>query len=116
MRYKFKQMKYLFLGLAIILEVTGSSFLKASEGFSKFVPSIITVMAMVGCFFFLSLALKSIPLGYAYAIWAGVGIVLTALVSVFIFHQKLDLPAVAGIALILAGVLVMNLFSKSVVH
>jgi len=109
-------MKYLFLALAISLEVVGSSFLKASDGFSKLVPSVVTAVAYLACFFFLSLALKTIPLGIAYAIWAGLGIVLTAAVSVFIFKQNLDLPAIAGIALIIAGVVVMNVFSKSGGH
>ncbi|MET4141132.1 multidrug efflux SMR transporter [Pedobacter sp. UYP1] len=109
-------MKYLFLGLAITLEVIGSSFLKASDGFSKLLPSIITFIALVGCFFFFSQALKSIPLGIAYAIWAGLGIVLTAAVSVVIFKQTLDLPAILGILLIITGVIVMNVFSKTNAH
>jgi len=109
-------MKYLFLGLAIALEVIGSSFLAKSNGFTKLVPSIITVIAFSACFYFFSQALKSIPLGIAYAIWAGLGIVLTALVSVFIFKQKLDLPAILGLALIVSGVLVINLLSKSAGH
>lgn len=109
-------MKYLFLGLAIVLEVLGSSFLKASNGFTKLVPSIITIIAFLACFFFLSQALKSIPLGIAYAIWAGLGIVLTALVSVFVFKQTLDFPAILGIIIIIIGVIVMNVFSKSTGH
>ena len=109
-------MKYLFLGLAIALEVIGSSFLAKSNGFTKLVPSIITVIAFSACFYFFSQALKSIPLGIAYAIWAGLGIVLTALVSVFIFKQKLDFPAILGLVLIVSGVLVINLFSKSAGH
>lgn len=109
-------MKYLFLALAIALEVTGSSFLKASDGFSKTVPTTVTIVAYIACFFFLSLALKTIPLGVAYAIWAGLGIVLTAVISVAVFKQSLDLPAVIGILLIVAGVVVMNFFSKSATH
>ncbi len=109
-------MHYLYLALAIILEVIGSSFLKASNGFSKLLPSIITVVAMCGCFFFLSQALKSIPLGFAYAIWAGVGIILTALVSVIIFKQNLDIPAIIGITFIVIGVVILNVFSKSATH
>ena len=109
-------MKYLFLGLAIILEVIGSSFMKVSNGFSKVTPSIVMVVAYLVSFYFLSLALKSIPLGIAYAIWGGLGIVLTAIVSVTIFKQSLDLPAIVGIILIVSGVLVMNLLSKSISH
>ncbi|KLT69756.1 MULTISPECIES: DMT family transporter [Flavobacterium] len=109
-------MKYVFLGLAIILEIVGSSFLKKSEGFTKLVPSIVTVVAFVTCFYFFSHALKSIPLGFAYAIWAGFGIVLTAIISVILFKQSLDLPAIIGILLIVSGVVIMNVFSKSATH
>lgn len=109
-------MKYLFLGLAIIFEVVGSSFMKASEGFTKWLPSIVVVAAYLICFYFLSLALKTIPLGVAYAIWAGLGIVLTAMVSVFIFKQKLDSPAIIGILFIVIGVVIMNFFSKTSAH
>ena len=109
-------MKYLYLALAIVLEVLGSSFMKASDGFSKLLPTTITIIAYIACFFFLSQALKSRPLGIAYAIWGGLGIVLTALISVIIFKQSLDLPAIIGIILIVAGVFVMNFFSKSSTH
>lgn len=109
-------MKYIFLALAILFEVIGSSFLTASKGFTKIIPSSITVIAYLACFVFLSQSLKYIPLGIVYAIWAGVGIVLTALISVFVFKQTLDLPAIIGIALIVAGVLVMNLFSQTHSH
>lgn len=113
---KQKTMKYLFLSLAIVLEVIGSSFMKASDGFSKLLPTAITVVAYIACFFFLSQALKSIPLGIAYAIWGGLGIVLTAIISVIVFKQSLDIPAIIGIILIVAGVVVMNFFSKSAAH
>lgn len=106
-------MKYLYLALAIGLEVIGSSFLKASEGFTKWSPVAITIVAYVLCFYFLSMALKSIPLGVAYAIWGGLGIVLTSIISVVIFKQTLDTPAIIGIALIVLGVVVMNFFSKT---
>ncbi|REC52725.1 QacE family quaternary ammonium compound efflux SMR transporter [Chryseobacterium piscium] len=109
-------MKYVFLSLAIILEVVGSSFMKASHGFTKLLPTVVTVVAYLVCFFFLSQALKSIPLGIAYAIWGGLGIVLTAIISVVVFKQSLDIPAIIGIILIVAGVVVMNFFSKSAAH
>jgi small multidrug resistance pump len=109
-------MKYLFLALAIILEVIGSSFMKSSNGFSKLIPSTVTIVAYIACFFFLSQALKSIPLGVAYAIWGGLGIVLTAVISVVIFKQSLDLPAIIGIILIVSGVMVMNFFSSTSSH
>jgi len=111
-----KIMRYLYLTLAIAFEVVGSSFMKASEGFSKWVPSSIVIIAYLTCFYFLSLALKTIPLGIAYAIWGGLGIVLTAIISVVIFKQKLDIPAIVGIVLIVSGVVVMNFFSKTTTH
>jgi small multidrug resistance pump len=109
-------MKYLFLALAIISEVVGSSFLNASNQFTKLIPSAITVAAYLLCFYFLSIALKSIPLGTAYAIWGGLGIVLTAIISVVVFKNKLDIGAIIGISLIVAGVVVLNVFSKSTSH
>lgn len=109
-------MKYLYLATAIVFEVIGSSFIKASDGFTKLIPTVCTIAAFVICFYALSIALRTIPLGIAYATWAGLGIVLTALVSVFIFKQSIDWPAIAGMALIIAGVVVINVFSKSVAH
>lgn len=107
-------MKYLYLALAIILEVIGSSCMQLSDGFSKIIPTSITIVAYIICFYFFSLSLKYISLGIAYALWGGIGIVLTALVSVFIFKQSIDLPAILGIVLIVAGVFVMNFFSNTV--
>lgn len=109
-------MQYLYLSLAIVFEVFGSSFIKASEGFTKLVPTAVVAVAYVVCFYFLSLCLKTMPLGAAYAIWGGVGITLTALVSVFILKQPIDLPAILGIALIVGGVVVINFFSKTLAH
>lgn len=109
-------MRYLFLALAILFEVVGSSFMKASDGFTKWLPSAVVIITYVICFYFLSLALKSIPLGIAYAIWGGLGIVLTAIISVVIFKQHLDVPAIIGIGLIISGVLVINFLSKTGVH
>ena len=109
-------MKYLFLSLAIVFELIGTSFMQASNGFSKTIPTVLTIVAYTICFFFFSHALKSIPLGIAYAIWGGLGIVLSAIISVVIFKQSLALPALIGITLIVAGVFVMNYFSKSTVN
>lgn len=109
-------MKYLYLALAIVLEVIGTGFLNASNQFTKLVPSIIVVIAYVSCFYFFSLALKFIPLGVAYAVWGGLGIILTAAVSVVVFKSKLDLPAILGILLIISGVIVLNFFSKTNSH
>lgn len=109
-------MKYLFLAMAIICEVIGTSFMKQSDGFTRLVPSLVTVAAYLAAFYCLSLTLKTIPTGIAYAIWSGVGIVLIAIVGWVFQGQKLDLPAILGMGLIVAGVLVMNLFSKTTAH
>jgi small multidrug resistance pump len=109
-------MNYLFLALAIICEVIGTTALNTSNQFSKLVPSLITVAGYGLAFYFFSFSLRSIPVGVAYAIWAGVGVVLVALIGVFFFKQRLDFPAIAGMALIIMGVLVMHLFSKTVSH
>lgn len=107
---------YLYLALAIVAEVIGTSALKASEEFTRVVPSIIVVVGYALAFYFLSLVLKTIPLGVAYAIWAGAGVALIALVGVVLFNQTLDLPAIIGIALIVAGVVVIHMFSKTSMH
>lgn len=107
---------YSLLGLAIITEVIGSTFLIKSEGFSKLFPSIMVVVLFSIAFYLLSQVIKTIPLGIAYAIWGGVGIVLTAIVGYFVFKQTLDAPALIGIALIVSGVAVINLFSQSTGH
>ncbi|HEV2596711.1 SMR family transporter [Sphingopyxis sp.] len=109
-------MHYLHLSLAILAEVVATSFLRQSEGFTRIGPTAITVAGYAIAFYFLSLTLRSIPVGIAYAIWSGVGIVLIALIAWAIQGQALDRPAVAGIGLIVAGVVVMNLFSKSIAH
>ncbi|WP_205314277.1 DMT family transporter [Pedobacter namyangjuensis] len=109
-------MKYLYLAVAIVFEVIGSSLIKVSDGFTKLWPTVFTFIAFVICFYALSIALRSIPLGIAYASWAGLGIVLTALVSLFVFKQSIDLPAMLGMGLIIAGVIVINFFSKSSAH
>lgn len=108
--------KWLLLSAAIVAEVFGTSFLKASEGFTKLWPSVAVVIGYVVAFYFLALSLKFIPVGIAYAIWAGVGVVLIALIGWLIFGQKLDLPAVIGISFIIAGVITLNVFSSSVSH
>src|SRR5690625_7461579 len=103
---------WLFLGIAIAAEVVATSSLKASAGFTKFVPSVLVVVGYALAFYFLSLTLKAIPVGIAYAIWAGVGIVLIALVGWLIFGQKLDWASILGMGLIISGVIVINAFSK----
>ena len=107
---------YVYLGIAIVSEVIGTSALKASDGFTRLLPGLATLVAYACAFYFLSLTLRSIPVGIAYAIWSGAGIVLIALIGVFWFRQPLDLGAVIGLGLIIAGVAVVNGFSRSIVH
>ncbi len=109
-------MVYLYLLIAIVSEVAGTSALKASDGFTRLGPSLITLVGYALAFYFLSLTLSAIPVGLAYAVWSGVGIVLIALIGVLWFGQTLDAAALIGLALILAGVLTINLFSASVTH
>lgn len=109
-------MKWVYLLLAIVSEVVATSALKSSESFSKLWPSVLTVAGYGVAFYLLSLTLREMPVGIAYAIWSGVGIVLVSLAAVVLFGQKLDLPALIGMGLIVAGVIVINVCSKSVVH
>ena len=107
---------WLTLALAIVAEVIGTSALKASEGFSRLLPSALVIAGYGTAFYFLSLTLKQIPVGIAYAVWSGAGTVLITVIGVLAFRQKLDLAGVIGIALIIAGVLVLNLLSRSGAH
>ena len=109
-------MAYLYLAIAIVAEVIGTSFMKASAGFTRPGPASITIIAYAIAFYALSLTLRTIPTGIAYAIWSGVGIVLIASVAWLFQGQKLDAPAMVGMALIIAGVIVMNLFSRATPH
>lgn len=107
---------YCALGIAIACEVAGTAFLQRSEQFSKLVPTLLMAGFYAGSFFFLSQALKSLPLGIAYAIWGGLGIVLTAIVGMVVFKQTLDAPALVGIGMIVAGVVVVQTLSGSMSH
>lgn len=109
-------MQWLFLAVAIVSEVIGTSALKASEGFSRLWPSVIVVICYVSAFYFLSLTLKTIPVGVAYAIWSGVGVALITLIAWVLYGQTLNLPAIIGIVLIVAGVIVLNLFAGTASH
>lgn len=109
-------MSYVYLAIAIVAEVAATAALKASEGFAHFWPSVVVVVGYGAAFYFLSLVLKTIPVGVAYAVWSGAGVVLISLVGLLFFGQKLDAPAIAGMALIVAGIVVMNVFSSSVQH
>ncbi|MER1968425.1 multidrug efflux SMR transporter [Castellaniella sp. GW247-6E4] len=109
-------MNWIILGLAILAEVIATSALKASDGFTRPLPAVVTAIGYAIAFYLLALTLKTIPVGIAYAVWSGAGIVAIALIGYFFFHQTLDAPALAGIGLILAGVVVLNVFSKSGGH
>jgi small multidrug resistance pump len=107
---------YLFLLLAIICEVIGTSALKESEQFSKLLPTITVIGGYIAAFYFLSIVVKTIPIGIVYAIWSGAGIVLIILVGIVLFKQIPDIGAIIGITLIITGVIVLNVFSKMEVH
>lgn len=107
---------YLQLSAAIVAEVVATTALKSSDGFTRLWPSVIVVVGYVLAFYFLSMTLKTLPTGIAYAIWAGGGIVLISLVGWIVHKQTLDLPALLGMGLIVSGVMVINIFSKSGTH
>ncbi|KRW93324.1 SMR family transporter [Paracoccus sp. PXZ] len=107
---------YATLFTAITLEVVGTTFLQRSEQFTRLVPTLLMGLCYAASFYFLSLALRAMPLGIAYAIWSGLGIVLVSLIGLFVFGQRLDLAAVIGLTMIVAGVVIVNLFSGSVTH
>ena len=109
-------MHWLHLAAAIVAEVIATSFIKASAGFTKPLPSIVVVCGYGLAFFFLSLTLEKVPVGVAYAVWSGAGVTLIATIGWVFFGQKLDAAAILGMALIVAGVVVLNLFSKSAAH
>jgi small multidrug resistance pump len=107
---------WLYLAVAIVAEVVGTSALKAAEGFTRLAPSLVVIAGYGVAFYFLSLALRGIPVGIAYAVWSGVGIVLISVIGWLVFGQTLDAAGVFGIGLIMAGVVVLNVFSNSSVH
>jgi len=109
-------MVYLYLSIAIVAEVIGTSALKASEEFTKLGPSLIVIVGYGTAFYFLSLVLKTMPVGIAYAIWSGVGVTLIVIVGAIMFKQVPDIAAIIGMAMIIAGVVVINVFSKTVSH
>lgn len=106
----------MYLAMAIVAEVIATTMLKASEGFTRLWPSLVVVVGYGVAFWGLSMVVKTMPLGIVYAIWSGMGIVLVSIAAVFVYQQKLDLPAVFGMGLIIAGVLVINLMSKTAAH
>jgi len=109
-------MSYAYLAAAIIAEVIGTSALKASAGFTRLVPTLIVLAGFAAAFFFLSLALRTIPVGIAYAIWGGIGLVLIVTISAVLFREIPDPPALVGFALIAAGIAVINLSSGMAAH
>src|SRR5437868_6689596 len=110
------QMHYVYLAITIVAEVIATSALKASAQFSRPIPSMIVIAGYLCSFYFLALVLNTIPVGVAYAIWSGLGIVLVAVVAAFLYGQVPDWPAVLGMAMIIGGVVVINLFSNTVSH
>ena len=102
---------WLILLIAIISEVIATSALKASNGFTRLIPSLVVAVGYTTAFYCLSLTMKTIPVGIAYAVWSGLGLFLVTIIAWFCFGQKLDLPAILGMGLILAGVMVINMFS-----
>ncbi|WP_040677074.1 DMT family transporter [Nitratireductor pacificus] len=109
-------MNHLYLIVAILFEVVATTALKQSDGFTRLVPSLVTVIGYAVAFFFLSLTLRIMSVGIVYALWSGAGIVLITAIGWLWFRQALDAPALLGVALIIAGVLIINLFSRSVMH
>ena len=109
-------MNWLFLSIAIVAEVIATSALKAADGFTRLGPSLVVIAGYGIAFYFLSLALRGIPVGVAYAVWSGVGIVLISVIGWLAFGQTLDAAAVFGIGLIMSGVIVLNVFSRTPVH
>lgn len=109
-------MTYLFLAIAIIAEVAATSALKASEEFTRLIPSLIVIVGYGVAFYFMTLVLRVIPIGITYAIWSGFGIVLVAIVGLLFYKQVPDVPAVVGMCLIIAGVVVIHVFSKTINH
>lgn len=109
-------MPYLILALAVLAETIGTTALQASQQFTRVLPTAITIVAYGAAFYLLGIALKYFPVGIAYAIWSGLGIVLIAVIGLAVFGQRLDLPAVLGMGMILAGILVIHLFSNATPH
>jgi small multidrug resistance pump len=107
---------YIWLFFAILTETMGTTALQASQQFTRFWPAVATIVFYAMSFYFMSFALKAMPVGIVYAIWSGLGIVLIACIGYVLFGQKLDLPAIFGLALIIAGILVIHLFSKTSTH
>ena len=107
---------WMYLAIAIVPEVVATSAMKMTDGFTRPLPSLVTALGYMLAFYMLSLTLREVPVGVAYAIWSGVGVVLVSLVAWQLYGQKLDAPAILGMTMIIGGVLVLNLFSRSSAH
>ncbi len=110
------EMSYFYLALAILAEVAGTSLLKVTEEFTKLIPTTFLVIFYLISFWLMTLALRDLPLGVVYAVWSGLGIVLVAIIGTFVYKEIPDLASIIGMALIISGVVVMHLFSKSIQH
>lgn len=106
-------MGFIYLGLAIVLELLGTTFLKYTISFTKLTPSLVVVTAYTGAFYFLSKSLQFIDLNIAYATWAGIGVVAAAVISMLVFHESINLAGVLGMALVVSGVVLLNLYGPS---
>lgn len=109
-------MHYIYLAISIVAEVVATSALKAADGFSNFIPSLIVILGYAVAFYFLSLTLRALPVGIVYAIWSGAGIVLISLAGRLLYGQRLDTASIIGLGLIVCGVAVINIFSKNIGH
>ena len=109
-------MPYLYLAIAVAFETIGTSAMQASQQFTRLWPSVLVVVGYAISFYFMALTLRFMPVGIVYALWSGLGIILIALIGHAVFGQKLDLPAIAGLGLIIAGIVVIQLFSNATAH
>jgi small multidrug resistance pump len=109
-------MAYIYLAIAIIAEVAATSALKASDEFTKLVPSLIVIVGYGASFYLLTLVLRTIPVAITYAVWSGAGIVLVAIIGAILYKQIPDIPAVIGMGLIVAGISIINVYSKTITH
>jgi small multidrug resistance pump len=109
-------MAYIYLAIAIIAEVASTSALKASDEFTKLIPSLIVIVGYGASFYLLTLVLRTIPVAITYAVWSGAGIVLVAIIGVILYKQIPDIPAVIGMGLIVAGISIINVYSKAITH
>ena len=109
-------MPYLYLAIAVAFETIGTSAMQASQQFTRLWPSVLVIVGYAISFYFMALTLRYMPVGIVYALWSGLGIILLALIGYAVFGQKLDLPAIAGLGLIIAGIVVIQLFSNATAH